>query len=601
MSDAERSDPASRSGRPEPIVLAGSAAAEGIAMGTVCRVAWGVPEVPPATTVGGEAREGELKRFGAALEWARSRLEELKRETESRLGSVEARIFDPQILMLDDPEVVAGTEGYIVENRLTAARAFDLRMLELKERWSRTSHPMVLDRLNDLQDLKLRVLSRLLDLPNPWDIETGSGVVVVARNLTPSFVARLEAADVVGIATDEGSRTSHWAILARSLEIPAAVGLGDVSDRARDGQLIIVDGGTGRIVIDPDSEEQERLQRRRSRLRDWSQVALEEEEDAAPADRPGTTLRANLDLPAEAVRARDHGAHGVGLFRTEFLVVGRNAMPGEEEQYKAYKTVVTTFPSHSVLIRTFDLGGDKFPMFLRASFEENPLLGRRGVRVCRDEPELFLTQLRAILRAAVHGDIRIMVPMVNCAADIVVVRELLDAARSHLQRQGIPMGDGIKLGAMIETPAAALNAAALASHVDFLSIGTNDLVQYALAVDRTNARLAHLYDPLHPAVLRLIEMVVAAGRDAGIEVSACGEMAGRPGGAFVLVGLGVDALSVAWPSLPEIRSLLRSHGLADIRAAATRALDAPTSEAAKQVLSDSLQGTTGRRLFPFGP
>ena len=600
MSDADRSDPAGASGRRGPIVLAGSAASEGIAMGTVCRVAWRVPRVPRATTVGPEAHEGELKRFGAALEWARCRLEELKRDTESRLGSVEARIFDPQILMLDDPEVVAGTEGYIVENRLTAARAFDLRMLELKERWSDTSHPMVLDRLNDLQDLKLRVLSHLLDLPNPWDIETGSGVVVVARNLTPSFVARLDAADVVGIATDEGSRTSHWAILARSLEIPAAVGLGDVSSKAGPGRLIIVDGGTGRIVIDPDRDEQERLEQRRSRIRDWRRVSLEEE-DAAIPDRESVTLRANLDLPAEAVRARNHGAQGIGLFRTEFLVVGRNTMPGEEEQYQAYRMVTRAFPSHPVHVRTFDLGGDKFPMFLRASFEENPLLGRRGIRVCRDEPELFATQLRAILRAAVDGDIRIMVPMVNGADEIAVVRELMERAAGHLRRKGIPVGDGVKLGAMIETPAAALNAASLASHVDFLSIGTNDLVQYALAVDRTNARLAHLYDPLHPAVLRLIEMVVSAGRDAGIEVSACGEMAGTPRGAFVLAGLGVEALSIAWPSLPEIRNLLRTHSLADIRAAAARALDAPDGEAARRILSESLRDAAGRRLFPFGP
>lgn len=569
-------------------------------MGTVCSVAWRVPEVPRETTTGPRAREEELTRFGAALEWARCRLEELKRDTESRLGSVEARIFDPQILMLDDPEVVAGTEGYITDNRLTAARAFDLRMLELKERWSHTSHPMVLDRLNDLQDLKLRVLSHLLDLPNPWDIETGSGVVAVARNLTPSFVARLDAADVVGIATDEGSRTSHWAILARSLEIPAAVGLGDVSSKAGDGQLIIVDGGTGRTVIDPDSEEQERLERRRSRIRDWRRVALEEEDPSTP-DWNGITLRANLDLPADAVRARNHGARGIGLFRTEFLVVGRNTMPGEEEQYQAYRTAARAFPSDPVFIRTFDLGGDKFPMFLRAAFEENPLLGRRGVRVCRDEPELFVTQLRAILRAAVHGDIRIMVPMVNGTDEITVVRELLERARGQLRSQGVPMGDAIEVGAMIETPAAALHAAALAPHADFLSIGTNDLVQYALAVDRTNARLAHLYDPLHPAVLRLIEMVASAGRDAGIEVSACGEMAGRPRGAFVLVGLGVEVLSVAWPSLPEIRSLLRSYSLSDIRAAAARALDAPTGEAAGRVLSESLHDAAGRRLFPFGP
>ena len=584
----------------ERIVLSGFPASEGIAMGRVGRVALSVPEVPLATTAGRDERADELQRFHAALGWARRWLQALKEETAARLGTVEARIFDPQLLMLDDPEVVDGTERYIRENRLTAARAFDWRMLELKERWSRTSHAMVLDRLNDLQDLKLRVLSRLLGLPNPWTFETGSDLVAVARNLTPSFVARLDPARVVGIATDEGSRTSHWAILARSLQIPAAVGLGDVSKRTVDGQAIIVDGGAGRIVIEPGADEAERFERRRSTIRGWRRSA-EANEGATGLERQGVTLRANLDLPGEARRAREHGAAGIGLFRTEFLVAGRSTLPGEEEQYRAYRAVAESFPSGPVLIRTFDLGGEKFPMFLRAPVEENPLLGRRGVRVCADEPELFLTQLRAVLRASVHGDVRIMVPMVNTAAEIGTVRDLLGLAEDQLSAKGVPFRTGTKLGAMIETPAAALDAAALASRVDFLSIGTNDLVQYTLAVDRTNTRLAHLYDPLHPAVLRLLSHVAKAGREAGIEVSACGEMAGSPAGAIVLVGLGVRVLSVAWPSLPEIRSLIRSHRIEDIRKAAESALEAPSTIAAKQALAKSLRGASGLRLFPFGP
>ena len=584
----------------ERIVLSGFPASEGIAMGRVGRVALSVPEVPLATTAGRDERADELQRFRAALGWARRWLQALKEETAARLGTVEARIFDPQLLMLDDPEVVDGTERYIRENRLTAARAFDWRMLELKERWSRTSHAMVLDRLNDLQDLKLRVLSRLLGLPNPWTFETGSDLVAVARNLTPSFVARLDPARVVGIATDEGSRTSHWAILARSLQIPAAVGLGDVSKRTVDGQAIIVDGGAGRIVIEPGADEAERFERRRSTIRGWRRSAGANE-GATDLERQGVTLRANLDLPGEARRAREHGAAGIGLFRTEFLVAGRSTLPGEEEQYRAYRAVAESFPSGPVLIRTFDLGGEKFPMFLRAPVEENPLLGRRGVRVCVDEPELFLTQLRAVLRASVHGDVRIMVPMVNTAAEIGTVRDLLGLAEDQLSAKGVPFRTGTKLGAMIETPAAALDAAALASRVDFLSIGTNDLVQYTLAVDRTNTRLAHLYDPLHPAVLRLLSHVAKAGREAGIEVSACGEMAGSPAGAIVLVGLGVRVLSVAWPSLPEIRSLIRSHRIEDIREAAESALEAPSTAAAKQALAKSLRGASGLRLFPFGP
>ena len=583
-----------------PVVLPGFPASEGIAMGSVLRVAWSVPQVPPATTRGAKASNRELERFRAALDWARGRLEILKGDTEARLGVVEARIFDPQILMLDDPEVVEGTERYIRENRLTAARAFDWRMLELKERWSRTTHPMVLDRLNDLQDLKLRVLGRLLELANPWHIEGAEGVVAVARNLTPSFVARLEPDRVVAIATDEGARTSHWAILARSLQIPAAVGLGDVLDRTRDGQTIVVDGSSGRVVIEPDAEETERFERRRSTLRDWRRTAAHPEDTALPG-RKHVTLRANLDLPGEAGRAKEHGAEGVGLFRTEFLVVGRREMPGEDEQYRAYRTVAETFPSDPVLIRTFDLGGDKFPLFLRAPFEENPLLGRRGVRVCADEPGLFLTQARAILRAAVHGEIRIMVPMVNTVGEIEVVRELLGAAGDHLHRTGIPFRADVKVGAMIETPAAALQADFLAPHVDFFSIGTNDLVQYTLAVDRNNSRLAHLYDPLHPTVLRLVSMVARAGRRAGIEVSACGEMAGRPAGALALVGLGVEVLSVAWHSLPAIGSVLRSHPVKGLRAAAAAAMNATTGSRARRILAEAAGGSADPGLFPFQP
>ncbi len=583
----------------DPVILAGFPASEGIAKGNVLRVAWSVPQVRSATTAGRKASRREVERFRAALEWARGRLEILKAETETRLGVVEARIFDPQILMLEDPEVVEGTERYIRENRLTAARAFEWRMLELKERWSRTTHPMVLDRLNDLQDLRLRVLSRLLDLPSPWHIESAGGVVAVARNLTPSLVARLEPASVVAIATDEGSRTSHWAILARSLQIPAAVGLGDVLDRTRDGQAIIVDGSSGRVVIEPDAHETERFEQRRLTLRDWRRVPADPNDGTVARNRQHFTLRANLDLPGEAGRAREHGAEGVGLFRTEFLAVGRREMPEEEEQYHAYREVARHFPAHPVLIRTFDLGGDKFPVFLRAPFEENPLLGRRGVRVCADEPGLFLTQLRAILRAAVHGEIRIMAPMVNTVGEVEVVRELLAAAGDCLHRAGIPFGGDIKVGAMIETPAAALNADSLAAHVDFLSLGTNDLVQYTLAVDRSNTRLAHLYDPLHPTVLRLVSMVARAGHEAGIEVSACGEMAGRPAGALALAGLGVEVLSVAWHSLPEIRSLLRNRPIEGLRAAAVAAMEADTQSQARRILAEALGSAADPGLFPF--
>ena len=584
-----------------PVVMDGFPASEGIARGRVRRVVWEVPEAPHLTVSDGERRR-ETERFRQALAGARHDLEGIKRNTEARLGPIEARIFDPQILMVDDPEVVEGTRRYISESRLTAARAFQWRMMELKERWSRASHPMVLDRLNDLEDFKIRMLSRLLDLPDPWALEDGAaGIVAVARDLTPSFVARLDPSRVVGLATDGGTRTSHWAILARSLDVPAAAGLGDISTRARNGQSIIVDGISGRVVIEPDATEAARFERRRAEIRGWRhEETAGAREEPVTLDRQGVTLRVNLDLPAEAARARRLGAEGVGLFRTEFLVVGRSTMPGEEEQYRAYRSVAEAFRSRAVVIRTFDLGGDKFPVFLRTPAEDNPFLGRRGVRVCRDEPELFLTQLRAILRAAKHGDVRIMVPLVNTSGEIEEIRNLLDRAALQLGSEGVEFEQRVKVGAMIETPAAALAAADLAAHADFLSIGTNDLVQYTLAVDRTSTGLAHLFDPFHPAVLRQISLVVGAGRGTGTEVGACGEMATRALGALLLLGLGVDVLSVAWRSLPEIRTLVRRCRLEDVRVAAAAALESPTSAQVKRILAESLGVTLERGRFPAG-
>ena len=330
---------------PGPVVREGFPASEGIARGRVRRIAWHIPDLPHAV-VHDRSSARELERFRSALDHARRELERIKAATETRLGHVEARIFDPQILMLDDPEVVDGTAQYIRENRLTAARAFDWRMLELKELWSRTSHPMVLDRLNDLTDLKFRVLGRLLRLPNPWRAGDIHGIVVVARDLAPSFVAGLDPERVTALATDEGTRTSHWAILARSLGIPAVAGLGDIAVTASDGQAIIVDGRSGRVVVEPDRREAEHFRRRRAAIRGWErEILASAREEAITLDRRGVVLRANLDLPGEAEQALRHGAEGVGLFRTEFLVVGRHTVPGEEEQYGPTGPLPRPFPA----------------------------------------------------------------------------------------------------------------------------------------------------------------------------------------------------------------------------------------------------------------
>jgi phosphoenolpyruvate-protein phosphotransferase (PTS system enzyme I) len=580
------------------ITIDGSAASEGIAEGPVFLLDWGVPVVPHET-VGEEHIGREIERFHEARSWAAERLHEMQARTEERLGTVEARIFEPQILMLEDTELVDGTLRYIRENRLTAQRAFEWRMLELQAMWSRTRNPMVLDRLNDLEDLMIRVLRRLLGDHDPTDLPTeGKGVVVIASNLTPSLVVHLDPENVCAIATDHGTRTAHWAILARSLHIPAVVGLGTVSREARDGQGAIVDGRIGRVVLDPTPAERTRFLERQRRLTDWEEeMALIASLESVTTDGQYVELRANLDLPAESAQAAAHGAVGVGLFRTEFLVVGRSAMPGEQEQYEAYRAVAESFPKGAVYIRTFDLGGDKFPMFLNMPAEENPFLGWRAIRVCLDEPELFRTQLRALLRATAHGDVRMMLPLVNDVEEVRRVRALLEEEEERLSEEGIPYNSGYKLGVMIETPAAALDAVELARHCDFFSIGTNDLVQYTLAVDRTNTRLTQLYNPFHPSVVRLLHQVARVSRATGIEVSVCGELASNPLGAFLLLGLDITTLSMAWPSLPEIKKFIRDIRIEDARTAARKALAAPTSRDVTDCLVAGIGDSVDLKIF----
>jgi len=458
---------------------------------------------------------------------------------------------------------------------------------------------MVLDRLNDLEDMVIRVLHRLLGNHDPTDLDhLEEGVIVVASNLTPSLTVHLDPAKVLGVATDKGTRTAHWAILARSLEIPAVVSLGDVTKRAKEGQRAILDGRIGRVVLDPGPEDEENFAVRRRRLTSWeADISAVASLESVTADGQYVELRANLDLPAEAKHASAHGAVGVGLMRTEFLVVGRNTMPNEEEQYEAYKAVAEAFPTGAVFIRTFDLGGDKFPMFLHMPQEENPFLGWRAIRVCLDEPELFRTQLRALLRATAHGDVRMMLPLVNDVEEVRQVRELLDQEGKVLTERGLPYNQGFKLGVMIETPAAALDAAELARYCDFFSIGTNDLVQYTLAVDRTNTRLAKLYNPFHPSIVRQLHQVARVGRAAGIEVSVCGEMASNPLAAFLLLGLDITVLSMAWQSLPEIKKMLREVRIEDARKAAKRALAAPTSRDVTQCLVEGIGDSVDLKVF----
>lgn len=577
----------------------GIAASPGIVIGPAYVLQWEVPRAPH-TTVAPEQIEEEVARLREALEYAKARIREIQAATAERLGPVEAQIFEPQVLMLEDSDLVDGAIEYIRENHLGAARAFELRMLEFQSALTRAGHPMGLDRLNDMLDVQVRVVRRLLGLPDPA-IAPADGdqkVVLFARDLTPTITVQLDRGAVLGIATDAGTRTSHSAILARSLGLPAVVSLGDLSERITTGQEVILDGRGGRVIVEPEEREKRLYRERDITVREWEQeLLLLAHLDAVTADHEAVVLRANIDMPLEAQTARDHGAVGVGLFRTEFLVVGRNTMPGEEEQYRAYRQVAEAFPEGAVIIRSYDLGGDKFPLFLHMPPEENPFLGWRAIRVCLDTPELFRTQLRAMLRATVHGDVRIMLPLVNEVDEILRTRALLDEEAQKLRADGIDVAPDYKLGIMIETPAAAMSARELARHVDFLSIGTNDLVQYSLAVDRGNARLAPLYNPFHPGVVRMIREVVEAGREAGIEVGVCGELAANPLGAFMLLGLGIRHLSVGAASLLEIKKVIRSIPAASAEEAVVEVARAERSQDVVRALSRGMSRWLDLSLF----
>lgn len=579
----------------------GIPASPGIVIGSVRVLRMEVPAVPHGGSIAPEDVENEISRFHDARKAVREQILRLQKDTRESLGEIEAQIFEPQLMMLDDVEIIDGTVSYIRENHLSSERAFEWRVLEWEAQWSHTAHPMVIDRINDLRDVQGRVLRKLMGLPEPdlsSLIGTSQKVIVVARDLTPSVAAQLNPQRVLGLATDEGTRTSHSSILTRSLHIPCVVSVDGLSDDVSDGDELILDGRAGRVIINPTPTDKARYRDLDFQIREWEQeLLLLAHLDSATQDGTHIDLRANIDLPGEADGARAHGAQGIGLFRTEFLVVGRSALPPEEEQYRAFRQVLESFPDEPVVIRTYDLGGDKFPTFLHMPKEENPFLGWRAIRLCLDEPDLFRGQLRALVRARAEGDVRIMLPMVTNISEVERSRALIEETRVRLAAEGYEVNRQCQIGAMIETPAAALIAEALADHVDFFSIGTNDLVQYTLAVDRGSARLAHLYNPFHPAVVRLLHHVATVGSRKGVEVAVCGELAAHPLGAFMLIGMGITSLSVGPAALAEIKKVIRSMYRSKARDAVAGVLAASTPEEVARVLWEQLRDDVDLERF----
>ncbi|HKA58253.1 MAG TPA: phosphoenolpyruvate--protein phosphotransferase [Gemmatimonadales bacterium] len=570
-------------------LLRGIGVSPGIAMGPTVTVRWALPEVPHRVVQRTQV-EKEVRRLRAALKDVRKQLVDLRARAEDRAGVDEARIFDAQMLILEDKDFIGGVAELIRENHLTAEKAFEFKTLEVRDLWTAAGNPLLRDRLADLTGVAIRVIQHLMHRGgvDVWDMISEPSILV-ARELSPGLTVQLDRKHVVGLISEEGTKQSHAAILAHSIGIPAIFGLRGAVARIKPGTKAILDGTQGTVLLDPTAEEIEEAERRDTSRRELA-TRMEEAvpQPSVTVDGVHIALRGNVDLPEEVAGAKAHGAEGVGLLRTEFLITGHSELPSEDQQAEYFRRVGEAFAGHPVVVRTYDLGGDKFPAPFRGPAEANPFLGWRAIRVCLDEPEMFRTQIRAVLRAAVTANLHMMIPLVTRLDEVERTREMIGEEAERLESAGIAAAKSVPLGVMVETPAAAVMADRLVEISDFLSVGTNDLTQYTLVVDRGNARLADRFTPHDPSVMRLLKQVAEAARAAGKPASVCGEMASEPLSAFLLLGLGYETLSVAPPALPFIKWLIRQVTTSQARAAADAALAARSAELALDILRFAL-------------
>ena len=503
----------------------------------------------------------EIERLEAAFREARRRLEDI-RDSMHETGLV-GEVFNAQFLFLEDPTLLEQARRDVQESLLNAEWAVQRELRRLEALFESMADPYIRERSGDVGFVVRRVLQALMGREPEGLKNAPPGVVVVANDLSPAELAQVERGRIAAFVTEAGSRTSHVTIIARSLEIPSVAGVGIGLVRAlSDGTPLIVDGHAGRVLIDPSPATIAAYEKRRDQLVMFQRQLLRYT-DVPAETKDGVLVRmlANVDKVEEIPDALRYGAEGIGLYRTEFLFMNRSDLPSEDEQYEAYRAVLEGIAPRSAVIRSLDLGGEKVPSGLEIAEEPNPALGLRGVRMSIARPELFRSQLRALVRASEHGRLKIMVPMISSLSEVLFAREQLTRVVGEL---GVDVS-GVELGVMIETPAAAMISDLIAPHADFLSIGTNDLMQYTLAVDRTNEHVSYLYEPLHPANLRLIQLVCQAGRRMGIVVGMCGEMAGDPLHAWILMALGVDELSMAAQSIPLLKKIIRESTAAEGR------------------------------------
>lgn len=523
--------------------------------------------------------EGEVAKFNGAIEASKVELTKIRNNAEVQLGADKAAIFDAHLLVLDDPELIQPIQDKIKNENANAATALTDVTTQFVTIFESMDNEYMKERAADIRDVSKRVLSHILgvELPNPSMID--ESVVIVGNDLTPSDTAQLNKEFVQGFATNIGGRTSHSAIMSRSLEIPAIVGTKSITQEVKQGDMIIVDGLNGDAIVNPTEDELIAYQDKRERyFADKKELQKLRDADTVTVDGVHAELAANIGTPNDLPGVIENGAQGIGLYRTEFLYMGRDQMPTEEEQFEAYKEVLEAMNGKRVVVRTLDIGGDKELSYLNLPEEMNPFLGYRAIRLCLAQQDIFRPQLRALLRASVYGKLNIMFPMVATINEFREAKAILLEEKENLKNEGHDISDDIELGIMVEIPATAALADVFAKEVDFFSIGTNDLIQYTLAADRMSERVSYLYQPYNPSILRLVKQVIEASHKEGKWTGMCGEMAGDETAIPLLLGLGLDEFSMSATSILKARRQINGLSKNEMTELANRAVDCATQE-----------------------
>jgi phosphotransferase system enzyme I (PtsI) len=551
---------------PEEIQFEGAGVSPGIARGKVHVVRDEFDEVVRYPIAPSQVPD-EIGRFETALIQTRMQILEMQQRIAESIGAKDAAIFDAHLLVVEDRTLIDEVLRKLETDLCNVEWVFQEVATRYAETLNKIDDPYLRERALDIQDVTKRVIRNLQGKAPKTFVPLNEPHILVTHNLTPSDTASIDRANVLGIATDLGSRTSHTAILARSLNIPAIVGLHDITAKLETGQQVLLDGNDGWLILDPTSEtlaHYAKTESRRARI----SAKLKELRETTSTTRDGRhiVLSANIELPEDVDAVQANGAEGIGLYRTEFLYLNRTTLPTEEEQYRTYRKVAERVFPEPLIIRTFDLGGDKLaPGTVDIGDELNPFLGWRAIRFCLENVEIFKTQLRAILRASAVGNVKIMFPMISGVDELRRATAVLEECKEELRSSKMDMAERLEVGAMIEIPSAAICASVLAPEADFLSIGTNDLIQYTLAVDRVNEKIAHLYEPTHPAVLRLLKMIADAAHANKLWAGVCGEMAGDVALVPLLLGLGMDELSTAATLVPRVKRAVQSLTIPECR------------------------------------